>query len=437
MKLWYRQPADGWMESLPVGNGRLGVMVFGGVDRERIALNESTLWSGKRSDQHENPEALKRLPDIRRALFDGRYAEADRLSKKFLLGRQDNFGTNLPLGDLSLQFSYADGKVESYRRELDLEQGIAGVTYRVGDTQYKREILSSNVDDVLAMRLTCDTPGQLSFEASVTAGDKPWEVHTEGNDTLVIAGHAYESRHSNGKCGVGFRGHLSIRIDGGRIVPADRSIVVQNADAATVLVSINTDYAGRDPLSLCRTQVEAAAGKTYAQIREAHVADHQRLFQRVELDLGTTDAARLPTDKRLELLQRGGDDPQLIATFFQYGRYLLIAASRENSPLPMNLQGIWNDNLACQMGWTCDYHMDINTQQNYWSAEVGNLSECHEPLFRLIESLCEPGRRTARKTYGCEGWVCHIFTNAWGFTSQGRDLGWGAFVTGGIWLASH
>jgi len=437
LKLWYRQPAERWMESLPVGNGRLGAMVFGGVDRERIALSESTLWSGERSDQHENPKALEHLPEIRRAVFEGRYAEADRMSKKFLMGRQKNFGTNMPMGDLSLQFDHPDGEVRGYRRELDMDQAIAVVEYSVGDVRYKREVLASNVDDVLVLRLTCDKPGRLSFAASIEAGNKPWEAHTQGDDSLVITGHAYESRHSDGKCGVSFRGHISVRIDGGRLVSSDKGIVVQNADAATVLVSINTDYGGRDPLALCQSQVEAAAGKTYEQIREAHVADHQALFRRVELDLGTTDAARLPTDKRMELFQRGGDDPQLIATLFQFGRYLLIAGSRENSPLPMHLQGIWNDNLACRMGWTCDYHMDINTQQNYWSAEVGNLPECHEPLFRLIESLREPGRRTARKTYGCEGWVCHIFTNAWGFTSQGRDLTWGAFVTGGIWLASH
>ena len=415
----------------------MGAMVFGGVDRERIALNESTLWSGERSDMHENPDALEHLPEIRRAIFEGRYAEADRLSKQFLMGRQDNFGTHLPLGDLFLKFNYLDSGITDYRRELDLDQGIASVTCRVGDAQYKREVLASNVDDVLVVRLTCDKPGQLSFEASLNGGGKPWEVHAGESGTLDMSGHAYESKHSDGKCGVGFRGRVTIRIDGGQFVSSDESIVVQNADAATVLVSLNTDYAGRDPETLCRSQVEAAAGKTYEQIREDHAADHQRLFRRVELDLGATDAASLPTDKRLELLQRGGDDPHLIATFFQYGRYLLIAGSRENSPLPLNLQGIWNDNLACQMGWTCDYHMDINTQQNYWPAEVGNLPECHEPLFALIESLREPGRRTARKTYGSDGWVCHIFTNAWGFTSQGRSLGWGAFVTGGVWLTSH
>jgi len=412
-------------------------MVFGGVDRERIALSESTLWSGKRSDQHENPNALEQLPEIRRAIFEGRYAEADRMSKKYLMGRQENFGTNLPLGDLCLQFDHPDGKVGGYRRELDLDQAIALVEYRVGDVRYKREVLASNVDDVLVLQLTCDKPGRLSFVTSIEAGDKPWEAHTQGDDSLVMTGHAYESRHSDGKSGVSFQGQVALRIDGGRLVFSDKSIAVQNADAATVFVSINTDYSGRDPSALCQSQIEAAARKTYTQIRETHAADHQVLFRRVELDLGTTDAATLPTDRRMELFQRGSEDPQLIATFFQFGRYLLIAGSRENSPLPMHLQGIWNDNLACRMGWTCDYHMDINTQQNYWPAEIGNLSECHEPLFRLIESLREPGRRTARKTYGCDGWVCHIFTNAWGFTSQGRDLTWGAFVTGGVWLASH
>ncbi|GMV92128.1 MAG: hypothetical protein AMXMBFR82_19060 [Candidatus Hydrogenedentota bacterium] len=436
-KLWYTQPAERWMDSVPVGNGRVGAMVFGGVERERIALNESTVWSGEPRDDHENPEALAHLDEIREAIFEGRYAEADQLSKQYLMGRQTNFGTHLPMGDLFLDFDHGDATIEEYRRELDLDRAIATTTYRAGDARFTREVFATNVDDLLVIRLTCDQPGRISFTAGLDCGNKPWQLRKEHDESLIIAGDAHETRHSDGTCGVHFRGQVTVQLDGGRFVSADDRVVVEDADAATVLVAINTDYQGRDPLTLCRSQILEGINKPYEQMRADHVADHQALFRRVDIDLGMTDAAQLPTDQRWEKFRQGGDDPQLIATFFQYGRYLLIAGSRENSPLPMNLQGIWNDNLACQMGWTCDYHMDINTQQNYWPAEVGNLPECHEPLFRLIESLREPGRRTARKTYGCDGWVCHIFTNAWGFTSQGRSLGWGAFVTGGVWLASH
>lgn len=204
----------------------------------------------------------------------------------------------------------------------------------------------------------------------------------------------------------------------------------------TLLVAANTTFCNPAPESLCREQMEAAARRTYSKLRDAHTADHRRLFRRVELDLGGAEAAQRPTDQRLAAVRAGGDDPQLAALFFQYGRYLLIAGSREDSPLPTNLQGIWNDNLACNMGWTCDFHLDINTQQNYWPAEVCNLSECHEPLFRLVESLRAPGRRTAQKVYGARGWVCHVFTNPWGFTAPGWGHGWGIHPTGGIWIAS-
>jgi len=434
--LWYRQPATRWMESLPVGNGRLGAMVFGGVDCERIALNESTLWSGE-PGAHENPATREHLAEIRAALFEGRYAQAQAMCRQYVVGRKGNYGTHLPMGDLVLRFANSGNEIRDYRRELNLDRAVAGAEYVVGDTRYEREVLCSNVDQVLMVRLTCGTPGQLSFEVAIDGGENPSEVRATGTDTIVVTGHAYEKRHSNGQCGVGFRGQVRLVAIGGQVTASDKALKVEHADAATLFVAINTDFGGRNPGALCQAQLDAAAKKTYDQIREAHVADHQRLFRRVHLDLGTTDAVALPTDQRLERLQNGGNDPQLVATFFQYGRYLLIAGSRENSPLPTNLQGIWNDNLACKMGWTCDFHMDINTQQNYWPAEVCNLTECHEPLFRFVESLCAPGRRTARETYGCSGWVCHAVTNAWGYTAPGWGLTWGAHATAGIWLASH
>jgi len=262
-------------------------------------------------------------------------------------------------------------------------------------------------------------------------------VHAKDRNTLVIAGHARETKHSDGKTGVDFEAWLRVSNAGGAVSIQGDHLTVEAADAATLLVTANTTYGGRDPEALCREQMEAAAGKSYHDLRKVHVSDHQRLFRRVDIDLGSTEAASQPTDQRLAALRAGGHDPQLIALFFQYGRYLLIAGSRPNSPLPTNLQGVWNDNLACNMGWTCDFHLDINTQQNYWPAEVCNLSETSEPLFRMIESLREPGRRTAHRVYGAQGWVCHVFTNAWGYTAPGWGLGWGIFPTAGIWLASH
>jgi alpha-L-fucosidase 2 len=435
--LWYSQPAVRWMESLPVGNGRIGAMVFGGTDTARVALNESTVWSGEASDQHENPRTREHLAEIRTALFEGRYAEAQGMCQKWVLGRERNYGSHLPMGDLLLRFAATDAAPTAYRRELDLDQAIARVGYTLGKTRFTTEIFCSNADQVLVTRLSCDTPGGLSFDVGMNGGALPFEVHAEGDDTLVMTGNAFEKKHSNGKTGVAFRGQVKVVATGGEVTAGDGVLKVKNADAVLLLTAINTNYRNGDAEALCKAQLNAASGKSYEQLRDAHAADHQRLFRRVTLDLGGNEAAKLPTDKRLELLKAGGDDPQLTSTFFQYGRYLLIAGSRENSPLPLNLQGIWNDNLACNMGWTCDFHNDINTQQNYWPAEACNLSECNEPLFRLIDSLRAPGARTARETYGCTGWVSHVFTNAWGYTAPGWGLGWGIHDTGGAWLATH
>ena len=435
--LWYAQPAVRWMESLPVGNGRIGAMVFGGADTARIALNESTVWSGEPSDQHENPRTREHLGEIRTALFEGRYAEAQGMCQKYVLGRELNYGSHLPMGDLLLRFAASDAAPADYRRELDLDQAVARVSYTIGKTHCKTEVFCSNVDQVLVTRLSCDVPGGLSFEVVMNGGSLPFEVYPEGGDTLVMTGNAHEKKHSDGKTGVAFRGQVKVVATGGEVAAGDGAVKVKNADAVLLLTAVNTNYRNGDAAALCKTQLDAVAGKSYEQLRDAHVADHQRLFRRVTLDLGVTDAAILPTDKRLELFKAGGNDPQLISTFFQYGRYLLIAGSRENSPLPLNLQGIWNDNLACNMGWTCDFHMDINTQQNYWPAEACSLPECTAPLFNLIDSLRVPGARTAREAYGCKGWVCHVFTNAWGYTAPGWGLGWGVHDTGGAWLATH
>ena len=437
LKLWYAEPAVRWMESVPVGNGRIGAMVFGGADTARIALNESTVWSGEPSDRHFNPRTRPYMQEMRTALLEGRYEEAMKLCQQCMVGFKRNYGSHLPMGDLLLQFKHPGTDVKDYRRELDLDEAVARVEYAIGERRYKTEVLCSNPDDVLVIRLSSDKPGGLSFEVGMNGGDKPFEVCAEAPDTLVMTGNAFEKNHSNGKTGVAFRGQIKALPTGGQLVAEGNSLKITNADAVLLLVAINTNYLGRDAAALCRTQLDAAAKKTYEQLRDPHVTDHRRLFRRVTLDLGATDAAKLPTDKRLELLKSGGADPQLATLFFQYGRYLMIAGSRENSPLPLNLQGIWNDNLACNMGWTCDFHMDINTQQNYWPSESCNLTECHEPLFKLIESLREPGAKTARNAYDCNGWVCHVFTNAWGFTASGWALGWGIHVTGGTWLASH
>jgi alpha-L-fucosidase 2 len=435
--LWYAQPAARWLEALPIGNGRLGAMVFGGVERERLALNESTVWSGSPSDRHDNPEAKEHLQEIRQLFFNGKFIEARDLCAKYVLGRRDSYGTHLPMADLLLEIKHANGAVGDYRRLLDLEAATARVEYSVNGVRFTREALVSNPDNVLVMHLASEKAGQLACNIALSGGDLPFKAGAKDRNTLVITGHAWENKHSDGRTGVDFEGWVRVLNTGGTLSVHGEHLELEGADAVTMLVAANSTYQGRDPDALCGEQIESAASKSYTDLRLVHVSDYQHLFRRVEIDLGDTEATDRPTDKRLAAVCAGGHDPQLSALFFQYGRYLLIAGSRRNSPLPTNSQGIWNDNLACNMGWTCDFHLDINTEQNYWPSEVCNLSETTEPLFRLIESLRGPGRRTARTMYGAQGWVCHVFTNAWGYTAPGWGLGWGIFPTGGTWLAAQ
>ncbi len=435
LALSYRSPAARWLEALPIGNGRLGAMVFGGVREERLALNESTFWSGEPSTEHENPGAREHLGEIRTLLFRKEFPRAIELIGAHVLGRRGNYGTHLPVGDLFVRLQHADRVVSGYRRELGLGDAISRVEYSTGGVQFTREALASHPDKVIALRLGASVREALSFDVCFRATREPWEVRPQGGDTLAISAAARESMHSDGRVGVTLAGLVRVVAEGGAVGASAEGLTVRNASSATLLIALATSYRGEDPGGVCARQLAEAARLPFWELRRRHVADYAGLFRRVELDLGQSAGSGLLTDERLRRVRAGADDPGLAAQFFQYGRYLLIAGSREDSPLPTNLQGIWNDNLACTMGWTCDFHLDINTQQNYWPAEVCNLPECHEPLFRLIESLREPGRRTARVMYGAPGWVCHVFTNAWGFTAPGWGLGWGLHPTGGIWIA--
>ena len=437
LTLWYRRPAKRWLEALPVGNGRLGAMVFGGVGAERLALNESTFWSGAPDPTNDNPAGREQLPIIRKLMFEGKYPQAVDLITKHMLGRQGNYGSHLPAGDLLLRMDHAEGPVGDFRRELNLDEAVATVGYTIGGVRFTREVIASHADHVIAMRLTADQPGKVSFQLGFKPGGQGGKVQSRGNDTLFVTADAREKKHSNGATGVSLAGLIRAIPTGGKVIAQGESLEVVNADSVTLLITLNTTFKGGEPAALCEQQLAAAASHNYAALHQRHVADHQPLFRRVALDLGPSPAAALPTDERLARLRKGEDDPALIAQFFQYGRYLLIAGSREDSPLPTNLQGIWNDNLACNMGWTCDFHLDINTQQNYWPTEICNLSECHEPLLRFIESLREPGRRTAQTVYGARGWVAHTITNAWGYTAPGWWTGWGMHPTGGIWIGSQ
>ena len=438
-ELWYGRPAERWLEALPVGNGRLGGMVYGGIQAERIALSKSTAWSGAPATGEVNPGALEHLAEIRQLFFAGQYEQAQDLCGKYLVGHPKNFGTNLPLPELLLDFDNLKN-AEDYRRSLNLDEAVAHVRLRNAGADFDRQVFASHADRVLVIRLTCSKPGQVHFRMSFSKGVLPMTVKTDGTDTLVLDGHAWESMHSTGHDGVALQIRAKVIAEGGRIGPSDDSIHdsigVSGANEATILVAIGTNIRNEDPDTTCRQAIQAAARKDFAQLRRAHMDDYQPLYRRVSIDLGQSAHAtrNQPTDVRRKALDNGADDPELLALFFQYGRYLTIAGSRADSPLPLALQGIWNDGLASSMGWTDDFHLDINTQQNYWAAEVCNLGECQTPLFALIDVVREHGRETAKEMYGAPGWVVHTVTNPWGYTAPG-SVGWGIFVTAGIWIS--
>lgn len=425
MKLWWPHPAPQWDQALPVGNGRLGAMVFGETRLERIQLNEETLWSGGPRDTN-NPEALKYLPEVRRLLFEGHPAKAMELANQHLMGNPRTLRPYQTLGDLKLDFPGHE-TVSDYRRELDLDSAIIRIRYRVGGVEYLREIFCSAVDQLLVVRLRASEPGRIHVLAGLS---RPQDAVTRnaGKDQLVMEGQL------DGGKGLRFQASLLVLPEAGEMSSRDGQIEVRQANAATLLLSAGTSFLGIDPSVFCDAQLKGAARKSYAAMQSAHVSDYQYFFRRVELNLGTKAGSHLATDERLEQVKKGAEDLELIAQYFQFGRYLLIASSRPGT-LPANLQGLWADGM--NPPWNSDYHLNINLQMNYWPAEVCNLADCATPLFDLIDSLREPGRKTALIHYGSRGFVAHHITDIWGFTTPGDGAQWGLWPMGAAWLCQH
>lgn len=430
--LWYRQPATSWNEALPIGNGRLGAMVFGGVESERIQLNEDTIWAGEKRDRL-NPAGAKNLAEVRRLLFAGKAKEAEQLAEQTIISIPKHLPPYQPLGDLRLRFSGQE-EVSAYRRELDLDSAVARVTYRSGDVRFTREVFSSALDQVIVIRLTSDKPGRLSFAATLTR-EQDSRTRVLQPDRVMIEGEAIarnERQPLERKVGVKFCGVLQVLPEGGRRRVAGNELWLEGANAATLLVAAATTFRHQDPAATCE-QYLAAATKPYAHLRAAHIADYQRLFRRVEFNLGAA-APDLPTDERLKRVQAGATDLALETLYFQFGRYLLIASSRPGT-MAANLQGLWNDQL--QPPWGSKYTININTEMNYWLAESGHLSELHEPLFDLIDNAREDGRRVARNLYGARGFVIHHNTDLWGHAVPIDGARWGLWPMGGAWLSLH
>jgi len=428
--LWYREPAEEWVQALPVGNGRLGAMVFGGVQEERIQLNEETLWDGYRRDT-TNPKALEALPKVRRLLFEDKNEAATSLAGRTMMGVPERIKSYQSLGDLILTMPGV-GQCSDYRRELDLDTGIASTSYSIDGVRFQREVFASAPDQVIVVRLTADKPGAIDTRVTMTR-EQDAICLTAGDDRLILRGQIQTKHHETGEfVGMRFEAHVLVLHTGGKLVNAVGRLEIGGADAVTLLVAAATDYRGGDPETLCRRYIDAAR-KPYDSLREAHIADHQRMFRRVTLDLGPGENAGLPTDQRLIAVQKGADDPGLVALYFQLGRYLLMGSSRPRC-LPANLQGVWNEHMNAP--WNSDYHTNINLQMNYWPAEVCNLAECHVPLFDYMDSLVPSGERTARVHYGCRGWVVHHLSDVWGFTTPADGV-WGVWPVGAAWLCQH
>lgn len=451
LTLWYRAPASDrpldapqpkgqganeWVRALPVGNGRLGAMVFGGVVHERLQLNEDTLWAGRPYDP-VNPDAKDALPDVRRLLAAGEYTAAATLVSQKVMAKPLAQMPYQTLGDLALTFPDT-ASVENYRRELDLATATARVSYTAGGVTFTREVFASAPDQVLVVRLTASRPGQISIEARMRTPQRA-TVETSGDGDLVMRGVNGDGRGAtaDGRPMTGalkFEARVRVLATGGTRTAAERAVVVRGADAVTLLVAAATSYrnfndVSGDAAARVAATLGAASRRSVDALRAAHVRDYQRLFNRVTLHVGASTAA--PTDERVRGFASGGD-PGLAALYFQYARYLLIASSRTGSQ-PANLQGIWNDSM--NPPWGSKYTININTEMNYWPALSTNLAETMDPLTAMVSDLAVTGARTAREMYGAGGWVAHHNTDLWRATAPIDGPQWGMWPTGGAWLA--
>ena len=438
-KLWYQQPAKIWDEALPVGNGRLGAMVFGGVYKERIQVNEESLWAGKRFNTN-NSNALHDLPVIRELIFEGRIQEAYELGNKSLLGTPPRFRSYQTMGDIYLS-SDSVTPFTDYKRELQLNTGISRTIFSINGVTYTREVFASAPDNILVIHITADKPGAINTTIALQR-QKDANVIAE-HDQLMMTGQIIdEATEAQGPGGehMKFAAKLLAVNKGGELITGVSTLQVTNADELTILYTAATDYSlemldfdrNVNPLLICDEILNNVKNRAFEEIKEAHIKDHQSIFNRLEIDLGNTQLADLPTDKRLDSVIKGGNDPALVALYFQYGRYLLMGSSRAPGILPANLQGIWNEHFKAP--WNSDYHTNINLQMNYWHAEICNLQETVEPLADIVDKWREPGRVTASEMYGCSGWCMHHATDIFGKTVPNADMRWGMSPLSGVWM---
>src|SRR6187200_2711306 len=435
LKLWYNKPSGKvWENALPIGNGRLGAMIYGNVDKETIQLNESTVWSGS-PNRNDNPLALDSLAIIRQLIFDGKQKEAERIANRVIITKKSHGQMFQPVGSLQLAFNGHDNYT-NYYRELDIEKAVTKISYTVDNVTYTREALASFPDRVIVMRLTASKPGSISFIASFSTFQPNALIKTTPAKELTITGTTMD--HEGVKGLVRFNGIVRVKSENGILTSNDTSLTIKNANAVTIYISIATNFKNYNDISADENKRAAdylnkAYPKSFAAILPGHIAAYQKYFNRVKLDLGSTAAADLPTDERLKNFN-STNDPQLVTIYYQYGRYLLISSSQPGGQ-PANLQGIWNNKI--NPPWDSKYTININAEMNYWPAEKTNLSELHEPFFQMVKEMAATGQQTARDMYGARGWVAHHNTDIWRATGAIDGATYGLWNGTGGWTSQH
>lgn len=443
-QLWYDKPAKDWNEALPIGNGRLGAMVYGDYRRETIQLNEESLWAGAKCDA--NADAAAHLPEIRQLLLDGKVGEAMKLSDRYMKSDPLRIRSYQTFGNLHIDL--LDGRAANvvpsgYRRELDLETGIASVSYVLDGVTYRREVFASAESDVIVIRMTADRPGALTFRLQYDRVQDATAYPVSGHE-LEIKGQIVDlPEPESGAIGphMRFGGRIAGYSKGGKLMTLQNAFYVEKADEVTFYLTAATDYnfakldvdTSINPMDKCRRILSELDGGSFDAVKQAHVKEHSSLFNRVTFNMGET--SDLPTNQRLQQMKEGKSDLSLVTLYFQYGRYLLMNSSRAPGVLPANLQGIWNEDTHA--AWSSDFHTNINIQMNYWPAEVCNLSETLLPFSNFINAVREPGRVTARKTYNAEGWTMNHLSDPFGRTAIADGVGWGTFPIAGAWLVLH
>ena len=441
--LWHKKPAEEWENAFPVGNGRLGAMVYGGIKEEKIQLNEDTYWSGGPYSTVVKG-GYKELPKIQKLIFEGKPLEAHKIFGRYLMGYPVEQQKYQSLANLHLFFN-EDLEAKNYKRWLDLSEGIAGVEYTINGVTYLREVLSSHVDQTIAIRLTASKPGMISFDTELRGvrnsahsnyATDYFRMDGKGENELILTGKSADYLGIEGK--LRYEARAQIHSDGGTIERDGTRIKVANSNSVTILFVAATnfinykDVSGNEKAEV-QNYLENLDNKDYATIRKNTIEDYQSLFNRVELDLPSTSTSYLPTDERMVSIQTD-PDPQMSSLSYQFGRYILISSSRPGTQ-PTNLQGIWNKDM--NPSWDSKYTTNINTEMNYWPAEASNLSELTEPLFKMIEELTDQGTEVASEHYGAKGWVFHQNTDIWRVAAPMDGPTWGTFTVGGAWLTTH